>query len=745
LFGLTFLNSLFLAGLAAAALPILIHLFSKKKAQDVPFSSIEYLREISIKKVRRMRLRQFLLLALRVLIIALFALAMTRPAIRGSQSPLTHGSSTVALVLDTSYSMGAYDPALASDLTIGTPGTDQMGTLFDSAKQRALEIIDLMSEGDTGVLAFSGQPITLPFQTPVANLGLLRQEVERAPLVDRGSDLRVAAEQAIEILRSSRTINKELYIVSDFQNVDLTRWSESRDGGRLATLLGGSAGDSLRTGSLPEDLRVYLVPVREEQQQNLSIAEIRLDSSGGAAGAGRVITTIRNHGNDPVPDRLARLMTADDAETPLADVRFAVPALGEAEIEMDLPGPLESGVLKVELGADMLERDNQAYLVTSDPGTRQVLLIRGSQTGRTVAARIGGSEATGLVQDDGLYIQRALDPAGDGRFHKVVVMGPEGLSDPTNLGVDVVVLSDVGRLSPTAVQNLARFRSRGGGIFICLGDRVDMRYYNAQVLNSLAPAIEMMNVLAEPGEGTYRTLRPAAVGHPIFNNFPIAAGDDLSSARFNRIVDSKAGEGARVVAHFGNQVPALIEQDGVVLFTSSLDGVWNDFVTSAAFLPTIHQVIRYLGSRSVGDKGPRSVGDPLESVLEQDAYQAPVAMVDPREERSFLEAVPLEGMERFRLESTTSAGIYRLVDGSQTVLAQFAVNLDAREGDLSVAPDELIHRTFGRSAQILDVSQPITRDLLEGRYGRELWRLLLMIVLGLLVVESFLGRGKFLG
>ena len=91
---MNFLNIAFLVGMAAAALPILIHLFSKRKTREMPFSSLEYLREISLKRVRRLQLRQFLLLALRVLIVALFAAAMARPAIRGAQSPMTRGSSS---------------------------------------------------------------------------------------------------------------------------------------------------------------------------------------------------------------------------------------------------------------------------------------------------------------------------------------------------------------------------------------------------------------------------------------------------------------------------------------------------------------------------------------------------------------------------------------------------------------------------------------------------------------------------
>ena len=773
MFGIfSFLNPIFLAGLAAALLPILIHLFSKKKAQDVPFSSIEYLREISIKKVRRMRLRQFLLLALRVLIIACFAFAMTRPALEGVGGSLSRGSSTVAILLDNSYSMGAFDPvATGGGLSEGSRRGDRHdgggdNTLFGQARTRALEILDLMKEGDLGVLALSARPVELPFQTPVANLGLLRQEVERTRLAYTASDLRAALEQLLATVESSRTVNKELFVISDFQQADLEEWAAlweegpgTPDLGLLLDLIapvaqaqdptvGLDPEDSGRGGhnqgelQLPEGLVVYLVPVREVRQENLSIAQLRFDPSGGFAGKGRVTLTVKNQGSDALEGRVARLLDAGDSPTPLVDREFDIAPLAETDVELDLPEAPSSGVLEVRLGPDFLEEDNRAYLITANPGTKEVLLVRGSIGSRDLAPP--PPSTTGLVQDDGLYLARALDPTRDGRYHKIVEVGPDALSDPTNLTVDVVVLSDVGRLSPAAVENLERFRQRGGGIFVALGDRVDLRYYNAQILGRIAPSIELLNVMTEPGDGAYRSLRPAAAGHPAFRGFPVSAGDDLSSARFQRIVESQAKEGARVVAHFGSEVPALIEDDGVMVFTSSLDGAWNDFVTSASFLPMMHLVVDYLASRAEGEKGPRTVGDPLEALVEAGSYQGPVQLVDPEGGRLPIDPVQQGAVERFRVETTTLPGVYQLLDSGDKALARFAVNLDPSEGDLSVAGSDRMTRLFGREAQILSVGEPISRELLEGKYGRELWRPLLMMVLLLMAAETLLARGRFL-
>ena len=176
---LTFLNSIFLAGLAAAALPILIHLFSKRRAKEVRFPSLEFLEEVSRKKVRRIQLRQILLLVLRVLIVGFFALAMGRPALQTTGGAIGRGSSTTAIVLDNSFSMGVRDPSQAGipaggEIAGGSPSGAESGTVYETAKRRALEIVSMMREGDRGLLALASIPVRLPYQTSITDIGLLR-------------------------------------------------------------------------------------------------------------------------------------------------------------------------------------------------------------------------------------------------------------------------------------------------------------------------------------------------------------------------------------------------------------------------------------------------------------------------------------------------------------------------------------------------------------------------------------------
>jgi hypothetical protein len=766
-FGLNFLNPIFLAGLAAAALPILIHLFSRRRAREITFPSLEYLQEISRRKVRRMRLRQWLLLALRVLIIAFFAMAMGRPAIRGGAGVITRGSSTMAVVLDNSFSMGAADPRRSGETPplddappAGVPGArggagsaagtaaggldagtqfDESGTVYQSAKERALEILDLMGEGDRGILALPGRPVTLPFVTPVADAGLLRQEVRRAPLVAETADLPAALAQVVPILASAHTMNRELFIVSDFQQRDLDTWLRAASSGGAAPA-GGTAGDLLGgLVKIPAGIHVYLVPARTASLDNASVARMRYDPSAGLGGRGQLAVTVLNHGEGPVTDRPVRVTAGGPLGDVLADAVFSLPPGGRGDVTADLSSLPADGALAVRLGSDALELDNTGYLVTGDPGVRKVLLVTGGTASTGGAVPVGGAAV-----DEGRFLRTALDPDGTGEFFSVRETTPDGLAAPEGWNANVVILSNVGRLSATAVENLVAFRARGGGILIGLGDRVDPRYYNTDILPRLL-SVELLNVSQEEGEGAFRSLRPVVLAHPIFSGFPIGPGDDLGSARFRRLVTCRTGQDVRVLAEFGRANPAIVEGDGVLLFTSSLDGGWNDFVFSASYPPLLHKMVRHLATRGAGDDRAGLVGAPLEITLPESDVNGAVSCVDPSGAQTAVEASPSEQMVRLRSVPAPWPGVYRFRDAAGRTLASFAVNLDPGEGDLRIAPPELQARFLGRDAKRLDPEQRVTRELLAGRYGRELWRPFLVMVLVLLAVESLLGRGRLLG
>jgi hypothetical protein len=107
---MNFLAPAFLAGLAAIAVPVLIHLIHRERRVVVPFPSLMFLQRIPYRSVRRQKLRHLLLLLLRCAALALLVAAFSRPFFARRQNAIaTSGARQVVILLDHSASMGYGD------------------------------------------------------------------------------------------------------------------------------------------------------------------------------------------------------------------------------------------------------------------------------------------------------------------------------------------------------------------------------------------------------------------------------------------------------------------------------------------------------------------------------------------------------------------------------------------------------------------------------------------------------------
>src|SRR5437870_116865 len=132
---LSFLAPMFLAGAAAAAVPIVLHLLKREPEARVKFAAVKLIKQAPVEYTDRRRLRELLLLALRVTALLLLALAFARPFVASGAAAGTGGVTIVAL--DTSYSLAA-------------PGR------FERARQLAKEAIANAPIGDlVGVVTFA--------------------------------------------------------------------------------------------------------------------------------------------------------------------------------------------------------------------------------------------------------------------------------------------------------------------------------------------------------------------------------------------------------------------------------------------------------------------------------------------------------------------------------------------------------------------------------------------------------------
>jgi hypothetical protein len=170
------------------------------------------------------------------------------------------------------------------------------------------------------------------------------------------------------------------------------------------------------------------------------------------------------------------------------------------------------------------------------------------------------------------------------------------------------------------------------------------------------------------------------------------------------------------------------------------DLVRGDLPLSPMFLPLVHTSVSYLAGTAVADLyGETFVNAPLTFEVPQGRPVSQeglrVAMDGGRELRPVVTPSPQGGV-RVTCEDPAAAGFYALAADS-VVLAEAAVNVDAREGDLTPLP---IESAVGGRVSVVEAGEDFLDDLEEARQGREVFAAFLVLALAALVAESLLGR-----
>jgi threonine/homoserine efflux transporter RhtA len=101
---MTFLNPAILFGLLAASIPIILHFLNLRKLKKVEFSTLIFLKELQKTKIRRIKLKQWLILLLRLLIIIMLVLAFARPAIKTGFAGYAAAKTSAVFIIDNTFS-----------------------------------------------------------------------------------------------------------------------------------------------------------------------------------------------------------------------------------------------------------------------------------------------------------------------------------------------------------------------------------------------------------------------------------------------------------------------------------------------------------------------------------------------------------------------------------------------------------------------------------------------------------------
>jgi hypothetical protein len=201
-----FAASTFLYLLPLAGLPILFHLVLKQKKRSIVFSTLMFFHRVDPKLNSHRRLREWLLLLMRVLMIALVLSALSRPAIRSAAG--NRGKLSLVAIVDNSGSMSA-----------GAESGD--GTKLECAKEGARQLLaSLEQDADAAVVLLVEDPVVAVPESLTADRGALLKCLDRIHPTEASGDAHRALARAFELLHQSTAGGGVVHVFTDLQQVE---------------------------------------------------------------------------------------------------------------------------------------------------------------------------------------------------------------------------------------------------------------------------------------------------------------------------------------------------------------------------------------------------------------------------------------------------------------------------------------------------------------------------------------------
>lgn len=327
---MTLIAPIFLAALAALAVPIVVHLTDRDRRDVLRFPSLKFLRRLPFRQVRRQRIRHPFLFALRALAVVLLVLAFARPLVGGASSADAGvPGREVVVALDASYSMGYGDTWARAVEAV----RDAVGALPTTAR------LSLLTFADEARLAVAA---TTDHAAIAKALDELRPGTGRtrfAPML----------ELANEILLDSPHAQREVILASDFQ---------------------ARAWDRTERTPLASGARLRTVDLSTTDPVNVTVAGVE-------ARRGTVAVRLVNHGRREVRNLAVR---AEVNGVEVASENVTIPASGNETLELGpIEPPAEAARLAVRIDGDELAADDAFYFVLSPRPALPVLLIESAE------------------------------------------------------------------------------------------------------------------------------------------------------------------------------------------------------------------------------------------------------------------------------------------------------------------------------------------------------------------------------
>ena len=413
-----FLFPTFLWSLLAVGIPIAIHLFNFRRTRRIYFSNVSLLKTVEMETSSFRRLKQYLILATRVLALAALALAFAQPYLPSQNKSGTNAQSVTSAYVDNSFSMQNEDNNQRY-LDIATGKLDQLLTLFRNAtrlqlltndfdaQEQQLTTTDRIKDRLT-TLKLSHTPRTLPS---------------------------IYKRQTNILARHAGSGKNQLFWFSDFQK--------------------STAGDLTKV-KVDSSNRLFIVPVQAKATQNVYVDSVWLNTPFVREFQNNVLyVRVSNAGNDDVQNLVVKLFL-DDVQVSTAPVSLAPKGSATTAFNFTVRG---KGFKRGRVTFDDLPItfDNEYFFVLNASPVIRVLHLYGQTN--------SSKSVENVFDNDSLFTLRSLN-AGNADI---------GLLKQS----DLVVLESVERVEGAMRSEIENFARRGGSVLVIPPSNPDLVTYSA--------------------------------------------------------------------------------------------------------------------------------------------------------------------------------------------------------------------------------------------------------------------------
>jgi len=679
---MSFLNPFLLFGSIALAIPVLIHLVRREKSEIVPFSSLMFLLKVPKRSIRQQKIKNLLLMALRLLILALLVGAFARPYMTQPAKPVANGTANrgIVVMLDNSYSM-------------------RYGNNFDRLKAEAQKRIDSMRASDRmAIIAFNENASLLA--RPTSDKNALKAVVDSLEPSFAGTRYYEAFTLADRALNEFAGDQKQLVVISDFQR---NGWNRSS-----------------RESIIGTDVKTETVNLAVQNPNNVGIDSVSVDqTSFTRTYAGRVIARIHNYRKD-IPVDVDVSVSLNDKEMSRKKLTVSANSFALAEFTgFDLPLGFSKGRVHIDPN-DPLKVDDDFLFALERREKLKLLIV---DTGKAKQS---------------LYLRQAYTSTSDLPFEVTII--PVSAVTPEEVARhEVVVINDVPRLPDKVREKLDDLRKTGQGQLVILGENSEIGWWNGYAKLPVKP-VQRIFVAKDRGK-PWVSLTTYDRNHGIFKPFEKSTRVVLNSAQFFAYMNVEARAGAVVLAKYEDGSPAIVESSkedhGMLVFNSTVDNAkWNDLPLKPSFLPLFHEMIRYL-SRYNENRSWYALGEGIPVVAGLESVAG--AVIDPKGDRQALGQLSAGQVKFF---TPAMPGFHEIRVGPDTRLV--AVNPPSSEGNLdSMPPEDLLASVQRTQAESQQAGFLGNEEKSEYARRQMVWWYLLMIALLAGIAEIYIANRSY--